>query len=997
MESLARESAETDDEAGEYGVVAEPSWAPRRWASVTVSPSSCATDAVLDVSQPCWDVPDENGTDPDDVSLVPGDPCAWRYPPPIPSCPQCEAACLAVGRSAQLLLMDAVAESRMGLGSGWRTLTSNIGVGHAIVQSRVARSLDLAVNDTFFVNLPLGTDSDWTPMWNLMQAAASLNATAQEGSEAENVPGATVVAVPFVVDEIFSSAGGKFGDNTFSAILVDHQAFLRHLAAYADVRLEAAQIATLANIPLAEYAAEVALNLPPGDRLDAYISSDADTVVKRLTSFVTAYMWQLGFPHVSADMPISELIHISWALSMMLGLLLNIIASVLVLLSIALVYALLAVAVESRQFEFAVMRLLGAPRSLVAALMLSQSAGMSVPAIVLGLVGAQLGMVMVSIVFSLFAGVSVSSGLTTGSVLRGVALGLLVPACASVLPVRRALELNVRSGLDLASHSAPSPVVVSVDRSADHQTPWSTLLGAGMVVVFGFSIYYLFPLALLSTDIGLLLDIFVALLLGMLLGFIILSLNVAQPLQVLLIRVFFSPWETDAVTTLVRKNLISHKLRNRKTIIMFGLSVAFVTFLNVAYAMQENEFVYTRMSKTAQTLQVIATQSGEDRGGEEGSGDIGVLPFEAVAAVETIVGSMNDTVASYAWNTASLRDSCVILAGSSDACEGMAVKLVSRGGYAEDYVYVYGVSPQFFAVAFSEFLTMGPGVSSLDDLADALSVPGTAILGSAYQEKFGLTLGDVATVQIFNGLRQRVSSHPLRAVGFLDAAPSFRMSRFPGTRRQAVMVSLSTFAMIIDRSVEELPLENLLLRLHGEAGTVAGRNEPAVDQVKAQLTVALRPYSTQLKLHDVRPSLDSIKVISAITTGFFGFATVLSVLISSFSLASSMVVNIAEQRSEIGVLRAIGLSKSAIVRAYVAEAFVVVLSAVLLGTATGACVGYTVSAQQVLFTQLPLPFVFPTQLLLSFTAAAAILAFLTTVGPLFRMLAKTPTTILRGN
>jgi len=775
---------------------------------------------------------------------------------------------------------------------------------------------------------------------------------------------------------------------------VDHHSFLRHAAAYADVTLAPEQVAALASVPLEQFAAEVALNLPPSERLDAYISSDADTVVKRLTSFVAGYMWQLGFPHVSAEMPISELIHISWALSMMLGLLLNIIASVLVLLSIALVYALLAVAVESRQFEFAVMRLLGAPRSLVAALMLSQSAGMSVPAILLGIVGAQLGMVMVSIVFSLFAGVAVSSGLTAGSLVRGVALGLLVPACASVLPVRRALELNVRSGLDLASHSAPSPVIVSIDRSADHRTPWSTLLGAGMVVVFGFSIYYLFPLALLSTDIGLLLDIFVALLLGMLLGFIILSLNVAQPLQVLLIHIFFSVWETDAVTTLVRKNLISHKLRNRKTIIMFGLSVAFVTFLNVAYAMQENEFVYSRMSRTAQTLQVIATQADPDDVDSEG---FSVLSVDAVAALEHVVGSMNESVTGFAWNTASLRDTCVLLAGANDGCDGMAVKLESRGGYASDYVQVYGVSPQFFAVAFSEFLTLGPGVTSQNDLAVALSKPGAAILGTAYKEKFGLELGDVANLQIFNGLRQQVSTHRLRAVGFLGAAPSFRMSSFPGTRHQAVMVSLSTFASIIDRSVDQLPLANALLRLAGDAGTVAGRNDALVDEVKSTLSAALRPWSTELRVHDVRPSLDSIKIISAITSGFFGFATVLSVLISSFSLASSMVVNIAEQRSEIGVLRAVGLSKSAIFRAYVAEAFVVVLSAVLLGTATGACVGYTVSAQQVLFTQLPLPFVFPTQLLLSFTAAAAILSFLTTVGPLYRMLRKTPTTILRGN
>jgi ABC-type antimicrobial peptide transport system permease subunit len=57
-----------------------------------------------------------------------------------------------------------------------------------------------------------------------------------------------------------------------------------------------------------------------------------------------------------------------------------------------------------------------------------------------------------------------------------------------------------------------------------------------------------------------------------------------------------------------------------------------------------------------------------------------------------------------------------------------------------------------------------------------------------------------------------------------------------------------------------------------------------------------------------------------------------------------------EQVKEISVLRAIGNSKFTIVRLYVYEAFVLVLSSSVIGLFVGFAIGYTMALQQTLIT-----------------------------------------------
>lgn len=104
-------------------------------------------------------------------------------------------------------------------------------------------------------------------------------------------------------------------------------------------------------------------------------------------------------------------------------------------------------------------------------------------------------------------------------------------------------------------------------------------------VVYGMGIYYILPLALLSFNFALILEIFFAILIGMLYGLSLLAFNLQRFMEILLVYVFLF-WEKKSMRKMIFMNLTAHKLRNKMTSIIFSISIGFIIFLVVIYKLQ---------------------------------------------------------------------------------------------------------------------------------------------------------------------------------------------------------------------------------------------------------------------------------------------------------------------------------------------------------------------------------------------------------------------------
>lgn len=102
---------------------------------------------------------------------------------------------------------------------------------------------------------------------------------------------------------------------------------------------------------------------------------------------------------------------------------------------------------------------------------------------------------------------------------------------------------------------------------------------------YGLMIYYLLPKSLINQNIGLLLIIFFIILEGLLVGLILLSYSFQYAFEKMIAYLcLFWINKTDFILTI--KNLSSHRFKNRRSSVLYALSVSFIIFVSVGMQIQ---------------------------------------------------------------------------------------------------------------------------------------------------------------------------------------------------------------------------------------------------------------------------------------------------------------------------------------------------------------------------------------------------------------------------
>lgn len=363
-----------------------------------------------------------------------------------------------------------------------------------------------------------------------------------------------------------------------------------------------------------------------------------------------------------------------------LGLILSVIVAILLLLSVLLIYSLLIISVETRTFELGVHRMVGITRFGIIQMLLTQACTFSVPAWGLGLVTSSIvtHAVLDSLENSLH--VPIDKHLSPSSILIASSLGLLAPLVASIFPIRAALSKNLHDALD-TRQSKTKGVVFLIERA---ESNWFSgawfVLGSGLSV-FGFFVYYLLPMAFITYKIGLFFNIFFFLLIGMLLGLVLLSLNFEQLLERLLVFIFLW-WEKRAISVLVLKNLVAHRTRNRKTTVMFAVSLSFILFITVAYNVEMRTSLEASLRDEGQKL---VLSYGRWRS----------ISYQQLLKLEHILHSHpSGIVEDTAWVTSSLSD------WGGKYFDGVVMSTLGHIFY--DDVRVRAVSPNYLSVCLKD-------------------------------------------------------------------------------------------------------------------------------------------------------------------------------------------------------------------------------------------------------------------------------------------------------
>lgn len=173
---------------------------------------------------------------------------------------------------------------------------------------------------------------------------------------------------------------------------------------------------------------------------------------------------------------------------------------------------------------------------------------------------------------------------TSGATIQAADLGLLIPLASSIVPIQTAMNKQLNESIN-NTRSKTKGEKVEITDADSFETKLPLLVFGAIGVAAGVTIYFLMPYAVLNFDLGLLLEIFFLILVGLILGLTLIALNLQRLIETVLVYTMLC-FERKSMKLLVMKNLSAHRESNRLTSTIYSLTLGSVIFIVVAASFQ---------------------------------------------------------------------------------------------------------------------------------------------------------------------------------------------------------------------------------------------------------------------------------------------------------------------------------------------------------------------------------------------------------------------------
>lgn len=153
--------------------------------------------------------------------------------------------------------------------------------------------------------------------------------------------------------------------------------------------------------------------------------------------------------NVTTSCPLKSNVQQLNLIQVLMNTILGTVVAFLAILCIQLNYSLMLSDVDSKTYEYGMLRALGFNKRNVMAAVLLQGLTFSIPGIILGIsVSALLNWGVRDLIYY-YTDNTASYALSPASVVMGLCLGFFIPLLSNILPIRNALGKNLRASLDL--------------------------------------------------------------------------------------------------------------------------------------------------------------------------------------------------------------------------------------------------------------------------------------------------------------------------------------------------------------------------------------------------------------------------------------------------------------------------------------------------------------------------------------------------------------------
>ena len=693
-----------------------------------------------------------------------------------------------------------------------------------------------------------------------------------------------------------------------------------------------------------EYGNVLIINFPK-NRLNYYTESDYDYLLEKGVKYMNKVVEKIGtLQYYKVGMPLIKTMNRYKFGTTLLNLILNVILLGIFGLSLILIHSLLLITTETNSFEFGVLRLVGNSKKNIILLIIFQCICFSLPAFIVAFAFSFLILHFINNEIKSQLNTDLDISVTADSFFFAFFLNFLAPIIAAIFPIRNILKKNIATSINTMLNKTQGVKIEVI--SLQKKELYSLIIFGLLTFIYGASIYYFLPLSLISMNFGMIGAIFLWILFGILLGFVLLSQNIDNLLQKILtyVLLFFTKSYTKL---LILKNLAAHRIKNKKSALMFSLSVGIFIMASVGFDIILQS-----------TKNMLIMQNGSEILVYGSDDDDYFYPTDAMKSLMELY--RRKLIESFSLVTLDLNDVCL----KSD------FYITNYGKTVNSYQNILAVNSAYFSATTPNDLKIAQQNKNYQQYS-----PSEQLYFSDYRGKIGISA--ILTYE-FNAnldskifLRVTKSKSEMQFLSqpafILDSAGGLQMNSQPsmGVTRHAI-VSFQQYLDILqkcrnyfsEKSMEFLFIGYSNMPLWGmNIKPKEGATEDEIDEI-SNIFKYYGPGSVDLWLYS---SLNNrLNMISNIVFLIFYIISSIVLIFCLFNLTASMTINIFEQKKEIAIMRSLGMKRRHIIFVYIAEAFILILASSIIGTIIGSIISYTMALQWGVFTNVNVGFNLPT-------------------------------------
>lgn len=840
---------------------------------------------------------------------------------------------------------------------------TEIAEGDAYITSDFAAKMNLAQGDEIWVGMK----------FNLFIELIVFSTNSQK-KEARFDQDDFFFQFPLKIAGIVDSFSGRLPDDSAAAqnILISFETFNSlaknsMLIRYRDY-ISQPMLDSISGTDFAELASQIIINFK--NREDLYLNSNYNILLQAAVKVSAQVVELLGTYPIDIKLPLVESLEFTKFANTFISLIFNLLLLGLLFLASFVIYNIMLIIVDSKVYDSAVLRTIGATRGNLLGIMASFSTYLSSTAVLLGFAAAWAAFWYLNTNLLPSLGADFTLGFDTRNILLSSAIGFGIPLFSAVVPIFTLMRQNVAFALD-KEHSKTSAIKVNI-KTEGNNFDWGSFNTALVSIIVGVCIYFLLPLSLLSLNITLLVFIFFGLLGCMLVGLTILNLNFTYLIESLLLLPLLI--ERSFVSRIVRMNLVSHRLRNRRTIIIYSLALSFINFIYVTLLMQ---------TETSQTFRLRSEGSALTIENEIGGGWIQVKNFKTIWEKAEL-----QEKAQYSYRLDRLEN---LLART----DRFGLRTTTRGRVV-DYrtMGVHSVSPNHLSIVQQDLISLREGLSEQSSLSPIEYMytrwgDRSSVLSVAMRDNLGVSCENSGDGYLFE---VKDSSKSYLDEFFCGNAavsiPGFNFTARPTSVFSNIILPLPNLLQLVpglDFQFDDLQVKKIYLDVKEE-------------KYKSEVMDAIKELSSmeQIDIFEYEEFKSGFDTVNQIMNFLFAFITIITMSLSLFSLISTMSSNMLEQKKELAVMRCIGLSRFQIARIFLYESTIVILTGGAIGLIVGCTMGWAIVAQNALFSNSEFRLSFPWYLLITVGVFGLISSIFAAGLPAYKMLKTNISTLIKS-